>query len=149
MDKLAIYMQDSRVIIALLGVCAIAIIIAILKKAAKLIGIILMCGIAIAIVRPITTQLMIENGVSIEGTVLTIKTESEQHVVDLSLGASIDTIEQENGDYVITLNIPQQSPQTITVSKSTATWVKFGANVIMETEKVGEEIVDKHLRAGC
>lgn len=141
-----VYLQDPRIILGLLGICVLAILIAIVKKAVKVVGVLLLCSVFIAAVRPATTQLMIDNGVSIDGTVLTIQTESEKHVVDLAMGASVSAEEQENGDYIITLNIPQQETQTFTVSKATAAWAKFGVAVIAEFGKVGEQLVENHFQ---
>ncbi len=135
------YLQDPRVIIPILGVCALIIIFAILKKALKLCAVLVLCGMLVASIRPVTTQIMTNNGVSIAGTVLTITTESTQHVIDLSMGATFDTQEQADGSYVITFTIPNQEPYKITVSASTATWIEFGARIINEVEKVGEEAV--------
>lgn len=146
MDNLLMYLQDPKVVVGLLGVCAIIIIGAILKRAIKLMCIILVCGVVVATVKPVTTQLMADKGVSIQGAVITIETENEQHVIDLSMGASIDTEKQSNGDYILTLYIPNQEPRTIHVSKATAAWVKFGAKFINEIEKVGEEIVERQLQ---
>ena len=140
-----VYMQDPRVIMVILGIIIVAAVVAIIKKAAKIMGILLLCGMAVATVRPATTQLMIDNGVSIQGSVLTIQTNDETHAIDLAMGTSFDATEQENGDYLITLSVPNQDAQTFTVSKETAAWTRFGMAVIIEIEQLGEELAHKYL----
>ena len=139
MEEILVYLQDPRVIIPVLGVCALIIVFAILKRAVKLCAALILCGMLVASVKPVTTQVMANSGVSIAGTVLTITTESTQHIIDLSMGVTFDTQEQADGSYVITFTIPNQEPYEITVSESTATWIDFGARMINELEKVGEE----------
>ena len=145
MEDILVYLQDSRVVLAILGVFVAAIVFAIIKKALKFCMIIFICGFVVATVKPTTTQIMANNGISVQGTILTIDTETNQHVIDLSMGTTFDTEEQADGSYIISFAIPNKESIKITVPESTAFWIEFGARLINEFEKTGEDTVHKTL----
>lgn len=135
------YLQTPEVLIPALGICAAMLIFAIVKKAAKLCTFIIILGVALAAVRPTVTQVMIDNGVAVKGTVLTVTTEQEKFEFDLALGAEFSSTELPDGSYVINVTIPEVGEKTIEVSASTAQWIDFGIQFIVELEKAGENVV--------
>ena len=140
------YLQTPEVLTPVLGVCAVMLAFAILKKAVKLCTFLVVLGIAVAAVRPVATQVMISNGVSFEGTVLTITTEEEIYDIDLAMGAEFSSEKTENGGYIITVDIPEIGEKTIEVSQKTAAWVNMAIKIMIEMEKTGENVVLKDWR---
>lgn len=146
MEDLLVYLQTPEVLAPVLGVCAIALVFAIIKKAVKLCTFLVILGVAVAAVRPVATQAMINNGVSFEGTVLTIATEQETYNIDLAMGAEFSSEKTEDGGYIITVDIPEVGEKTVEVSQKTAAWVNFAVKIMIELEKTGEDVVLKDWR---
>lgn len=145
MEEILVLFQDPRIIVPLVGTCLVLVLIAIAKKAFKIGVAIFLCGMAIALIKPTTTQLMAKNGISIQGTVLTINTQTEQKTIDLAMGTTLDTKEQSDGSYQIIVTVPDNEQYVLSISKSAATWIEFGAKFINELEKTGEDAVHQTL----
>lgn len=146
MEELLVYFQDPRIMAPVLGICFAALIFAIVKKALKFAMAVIIFGAIVATVKPVTNQLMIDNGISVQGTVLSVNVNDEQYNIDLAMGATLDTDQQADGSYTVTFTLPDQEPTVFSVSKKTAAWLEFGKALILELEKVSEDAVTNAIK---
>lgn len=118
-----------------------------IKKAFKVFAVVLLCGLLFLLAKPTITQILAHNGITVEGTVITIEVENEEEprVIDLSMGVTVDTKEQWDGSYKVVVNIPENEPQEFTVSKKVASIIKLCAKFIQEAQSIGVDIANKYL----
>lgn len=126
------------------AVLVIAFIIGLIKKATKLCVSIVIVGALVAAVGPYVNTIMKNNGVSIDGAQITVQTQEDTKVIDLTDIGELNVSKQEDNSYLVTVSYSDNT-QTFVVSEKTAKWLNIGTNIVLSLEKIGENIVYEYI----
>lgn len=134
--------NNPNIIIGAAVIVAIVFMISIVKKVASLAISIFICGFIFTLGVPVCSQIMENNGVSINGTQLSIVTENGTQQFDLSIVKSFSSVENNDGTYTITIELHDNSQQTIVVPANTAKWIKSCGKLIWMIGKAGSDLAN-------
>lgn len=144
MEQLLLYLQTPEVYIPVAAIAAITCVVMLVNKAFKLCAFVFLTGAITAIIGPITSNIMTDNGVTINGSIVSVALENgEVYNLDLSLGTDIQVDEKDNGEYVVTVVVDEGTPTVFTVPAETAKWIEICANALENISDAGANVVVK------
>lgn len=143
MENILMFITNNpNIIYLILGIAIILFIISLCKKAISLAIGIFILGAALAVVKPIGTQIMADNGITVNGSQINIRLENgETKTIDISTVNAFTSNKNEDGTYTVTLKLNDDTSTSFIVSEQSAKWIKSCLNIVGEIKQAGANFV--------